>query len=444
MFSFVVWSFSEEFLCYRKQHSSDGNMGKLKLTITFGFVLLVVIAFLPGLGSCADDNVWYVSDVIEPTVDQVKWTEQGGIKSPIAWIADGSWSYASLRESLVGDKDIFVSTYERFDWTKVQSSAQQYYGLAFNSFNDFAAEVQSNPSPWLDLSWQMDTQWYGIYMNTTKVDAYFDQSSSTGELYCWFHITRIPEYLEGQKALDNWLTGFDLTSVSTGNLKLWELSEDWGASGIYYNLRFEAPSGMLVQHGGNYTCFIGVAATYQGNSFKINQGVEINMPADTVILEATPEQFRVVQDHTPQNTAAFTITRSDRYPRNYTVVSGPQVKSSAQVVQEALSAWFLAPAGWAAIASLSVLLFTGLRGRKVWRRNSLYHRLYRSMVTLFDLYSKDAQRFHAEMDTVSKSIFKMMVDDKITDDQFEKLLKRRDDLLERADKLQPPPPPTRN
>jgi hypothetical protein len=418
-------------------------MGKRKLTFTLTLGVFFIIAFLPSLGSCADGNVWYVSDVIEPTVDSVKWTERGGIGSPISWIVDGSWSYASLRESLVGDKDIFVSTYERFDWTKVRASAQQYYGLTFNTFNDFAAEVQSNPSPWLDLSWQMDTQWYGIDMNTTKVDAYYDEATSTGELYCWFHITRIPEYLEGQKALDNWLTGFDLTSVSTGNLKLWELSEDWGTSGIYYNLRFEAPSGMLVQHGGNYTCFLGVASTYRGNSFKIDQGVEINMPAETVIMEATPEEFRVLQDNMPQNTAAFTITHGELYPQNYTVISGPQIKSSAQVVAEALNVWFLTPAGWAAIGSITVLSITGLRGRRVWRRNGLYHRLYKSMVTLFDLYAKDDQRFNAEMDIVSKTVFKMMVDDKITDDQFERLLKRRDDLLERADKLQPPPPPTR-
>jgi hypothetical protein len=32
----------------------------------------------------------------------------------------------------------------------------------------------------------------------------------------------------------------------------------------------------------------------------------------------------------------------------------------------------------------------------------------------------------------------MLVEDKITDDQFEKLLKRKDDLIERANKKQPP------
>jgi hypothetical protein len=63
------------------------------------------------------------------------------------------------------------------------------------------------------------------------------------------------------------------------------------------------------------------------------------------------------------------------------------------------------------------------------------------MVTLYDLYSKDLPRFHQEMDNMSKSIIRMLVEDRITDEQFEKLLKRRDDLVERSDKLQPPAPP---
>jgi hypothetical protein len=63
------------------------------------------------------------------------------------------------------------------------------------------------------------------------------------------------------------------------------------------------------------------------------------------------------------------------------------------------------------------------------------------LVTIYDISSKDPPRFHQEMDNVSSSIFKMLVEDKITDDQFEKLLKRRDDLLERANTQQPLPTP---
>jgi hypothetical protein len=411
----------------------------------FGVVailLLVLLVFFPAIGYCADEKTWYVSDVIDPSLDQVKWNEQGGISEPVSWIADGSWTYASLRESLVGQSDIFVSTYEQFNWSKVRSNAEYYYGKTFSNFNAFATTLQDNPGPWLDLSWQMDVEWYGVSSNTTKVDVSFDESTSTAELSSWFHITRVPEYLAGQKALDNWLTGFDLTSVSTGSLTLWEVYQDWSTTGIYYNLRFEAPSGMLTQHGDNYTCIIAVAPNYKGNSFKISQNVEINMPSDTTIKEALPVSMSVLNENEP-NTASFVISRGDLYPESYTVVSGSPAKSFGQVFLEALGVWFLTPGGWAAIASLLVLSITGLRGRRIWRRNRLYHRVYKSMVTLYDLYAKEDQRFHLEMDNTGKSIFKMMVEDKITDEQFEKLLKRRDDLLERADKQRPPPPPTR-
>jgi hypothetical protein len=51
------------------------------------------------------------------------------------------------------------------------------------------------------------------------------------------------------------------------------------------------------------------------------------------------------------------------------------------------------------------------------------------------------EEFHQEMDTVSKSSIKMLLDDRITDDQFEKLLKRRDNLIERSEKQNKPPSP---
>jgi hypothetical protein len=132
------------------------------------------------------------------------------------------------------------------------------------------------------------------------------------------------------------------------------------------------------------------------------------------------------------------LQNGDLYPAAFTVLSAPP---SENLAAQVLTAFFTTPAGLGAIASLTVLGITGLRGRQIYRRNALYHRLYRSMVTLYDLYSKDQAKFRAEINDASKTIFKMMVEDKITDEQFEKLLTRRDDLLERAQKEQLPPPP---
>jgi enoyl reductase-like protein len=62
------------------------------------------------------------------------------------------------------------------------------------------------------------------------------------------------------------------------------------------------------------------------------------------------------------------------------------------------------------------------------------------MVTIYDMYSEDSAKFDREMDNVSRSSIKMLLNDRITDEQFEKLLKRRDDLIERLKKQQKPPP----
>jgi hypothetical protein len=48
------------------------------------------------------------------------------------------------------------------------------------------------------------------------------------------------------------------------------------------------------------------------------------------------------------------------------------------------------------------------------------------------MYSKDLLRFHQEMENISRTIIRMLVEDKINDEQFEKLLKRRDDLMIRT------------
>ena len=62
----------------------------------------------------------------------------------------------------------------------------------------------------------------------------------------------------------------------------------------------------------------------------------------------------------------------------------------------------------------------------------MYYRLYRSMVNLYDHYSSNLQKFNQEMGNLSKSITKYFIEGKINDDQFDKLLIRRDDFMERV------------
>lgn len=389
---------------------------------------MLVLTSTGTLAESAEDDTWYVRDIIDASLEQVNWVEDGAIRQAPGFITDGSWYHASMRESLVAANDIFVETYEQFNWTLVRPMAEYFLDTTFSTFDDFGDFIKANPNKWLELSWEMDTEWYGIPLNSSKAKYSFNESANTAEMYTWFHITHIPEYFAGEGKLESWLTGFDLTRVSTGSLKLFEFHKEWSEDGIVYNLRFVAPANILTQHENNYTLLIPVSADYRGYTFRIQQTIEINMPPNTVVKEASPANMSLLEG----NTGSFVIARGDRYPAAFTVVSGSPAKSFGQAFLESASLWFVTPGGWAAIASLSVLTLTGLRGRKIWHRSKLYHRLYKSLVAIYDMYSKDLIKFNQEMDNISGTIIKMLVEDKITDEQFEKLLRRRDDLLQRV------------
>jgi hypothetical protein len=51
------------------------------------------------------------------------------------------------------------------------------------------------------------------------------------------------------------------------------------------------------------------------------------------------------------------------------------------------------------------------------------------MVSIFDRSSSDPLKLQQEIDTLSSSILKYFIEDKITDDQFEKLMAQRDYLM---------------
>jgi hypothetical protein len=59
------------------------------------------------------------------------------------------------------------------------------------------------------------------------------------------------------------------------------------------------------------------------------------------------------------------------------------------------------------------------------------------MVSIFDRSSSDPQQLHQEINTLSSSIHKYFIEDKITDEQFEKLMAQRDHLIERTGKNPP-------
>jgi hypothetical protein len=373
---------------------------------------------------------------VDLSSDEVRWREQGATEEARPSIAVGLWFAMSKRESLVSASDIFVSTYERLNWSRLAAALSDVYNLQFTDFDEFVQYLAIDRLWWLNVTWDMNPGRYGIASNTTEIDYSFNDGDYEAELWTSFHITRIPEYFIGSERLESWLVGFDLTPISTGNLRLYEFRQDSGMNGSYYNLYFEAPANILVQHGDNFTFSLDITPSSRGQPVNMRQVIEINMPPNTEIKEISPLNMSTAPEG---NTATFVLAEDDRYPLSFTVVSGHPTKPFSQVVWEGASVWVLTPGGWAAIASLLVLTFTAVRGRRIWRRSKLYHHLYNSMVTIYDLYSGDVMKFHQEMANVSTSIFKLLIEDKITDDQFEKLLVRRDDLLARV-RGEPPPP----
>lgn len=85
-----------------------------------------------------------------------------------------------------------------------------------------------------------------------------------------------------------------------------------------------------------------------------------------------------------------------------------------------------------AFLSMIAIIYTAVRGKRVWDQQKRYHRLYWSMVSLYDHYTGDYAKFYQEIDDLSESITRYFVDDKLNDTQFDKLLTRRDDLITRA------------
>jgi hypothetical protein len=409
-------------------------MKKLKLLVLIEIAILAVSAgslVSRSFGQSSNDNVWIVHDTIDPTLEGVRWQENGIVAQAPSWITDGRWLEVSTRENLVSPNDIFVSMYELFNWSLVKTA----YNLQFATFDDFTQYLVNNPDWWLEETWLVDTSWYGIATNTTGISWTFNQLNSEAQLWTWYHITRIPEYFVGSERLSNWLVGFDLTPISIGNLEIYQFSEDTNQAGSQYNLYFKAPANILTQHSNNYTLTLGVNPLNVGRTLDMDQWVDVNMPADTEIKETSPSNMSLRNG----NTATFVISKDDSLPTSFTVVSGSPSKSFSQVVWESTSIWLLTPGGWAAMASLVVLSYTAFRGRRIWGRSKLYHRMYKSMVTVFNLYSSDIMKFHQEMATISSSIFNLLIADKITDEQFEKLLVRRDDLVKRV-QGEPPKP----
>jgi len=378
-------------------------------------------------------HVWHILDIITPTLDSVEWIEEAIYNKSIEWISDSRWYEAHSRLTLVKSDDIFVSFSEIFNWTAVNGGLLHPY----SSFDEFRNTISSNPSWWLGYSWGIDVDWHGVPLNRTKVRTEFNSTTSRAEVYIWCHITHIPEYVLGEQRLENWLTGFDLTAISVGSLEALQLYKDFTANKTYYYLYFKAPANIMSQFKDAYSLGLDVSPLYRGLRYDVEQKIQIAMPSNTEVRSASPSNMSTFSG----NAVTFTIHEGDRYPTSFLVTSGSPIKDVTQSFLESAGRWLTEPSTWVAFATLTVLFYTAFSGKRIWSRRKTYYRLYKSMVNIYDRHALNFTQFYQEIENLSRSITKYFIEDKITDDQFDKLLTRRDSLIERARKLQPPAPP---
>src|SRR3990170_7965208 len=153
------------------------RLKKSKYTLFISSLIIILISFSSTLTSpicqAAEKKIWYVHDVIEPSSEEVRWREQGATEEAKPSIAAGLWFGMSKRESLVSAGDIFVSTYERLNWTRLAGALVDVYNLRFANFNDFVQYLLVNRLWWLTVTWDMNPARYGIFSNTTEVDYSF-------------------------------------------------------------------------------------------------------------------------------------------------------------------------------------------------------------------------------------------------------------------------------
>jgi hypothetical protein len=261
----------------------------------------------------------------------------------------------------------------------------------------------------------------------------YNETSARAEIYIWCHITNIPEYILGEKQLETLLTGFDLTAISIGSLEAFQWYYDTTTNARSYYVYFKTPANIITQTKDGYSLTLDVSPLYQNESYNVEQEIRILMPSETDVITASPSSKATLSG----NIATFTIHRGDLYPALYSVTSGPRVKNIGERFAESVNRWLTEPGYWVTLGTVIALLYSGYLGLNLRRRRKTYYRLYRSMVSIFDRSSSDPHRLHEEIDTLSSSILKYFIEDKITDEQFEKLMAQRDHLMEKLGKSPP-------
>jgi len=277
-------------------------------------------------------------------------------------------------------------------------------------------------------------------VNRTKMVFEFDPSTSRATIVIYCLITNLPAFfletanrqeetgIAGEKLPRPMFAGLSLDSVYIGDFEALELIEEYREDFRHFKIFFKAPANLLSQYRDGYSILLPVDPRFTGTQSHMSRSIEVSMPSGTAVYNASPANMSQLMD----NKAIFMMGPEDHYPDVLQAESGPPVKDLQQMIYENAGRWLVDPTTWVAFGTLVALSYTAFRGKQMWNRRKTYYRLYKSMVNTYAHYSSNFKELQAEMDTLSKSIIKYFIEDKINDDQFDRLLARRDDLVKRA------------
>jgi hypothetical protein len=362
-----------------------------------------------------------INDTIILSPGHVEWSEEWYSPQPHNIIEDGFWFEFHQREYLISPNDLFLELYETFNWTGINDTVWGY-----DNFTEFQNNVDEDPLQWINWAWDLNSYRYGISVNETFIEAELDGDVASVNVWC--HITNVAEYLIG------WDIGigdiFDLRSISLGKLETYEYIMDATGDGRSIFIHFTAPSNILQEKGKVSTAKIYIKTKKQSEPSEYIRQIRFMMPPTTEVTSAKADSQSI--DLIPeirQNTATFNIQYEEPLPNYFTINSRvPEKTLFLIILGDIRNILYIC-------ATLILLIPSSYQGFRMITRRRTYNRLLFLMVNLFNEYKSNPETFENEMDNLTESIFTSFIDSKITDEQLEKLLHRRDDLLARLPKM---------
>lgn len=413
---------------------------KLPSSLVWTVALLIALSMLPKV-TCTQgspfavpstDQVWTISDDIIPTPNGVEWRESGELQGTVARVADEGWWSISCSFYLIQSEYIFASFEETFDWDTVNATWHNEWGKSFPSPEEIESKLRTDPMWWLQSTWQLDTEWLGITPDATRAMTKVVSGTSKMGVRVWCRITNIPGFFllstqADTRRLAPLLAGFDISGLMLGSFETLQWTEHYDKDFTKYTVSFKTAANVLTRSNDIYTFALGTK-TDQINDFEQARTLRVSMPAETYVRNSSAPHLTTYNN----NVATFQLHGVDAYPNSLWVLSGPLLQDFPQVFLDNARQWVLDPTRWLAFGSLIVLAYTAVQGKRLLSRQKTYSRLSRRMVTAYHQYTTEPTKFTQEMDAILTSVAASFIDEKINEDQFDKLVSRHDDLTQRV------------